>query len=509
MAVEVFLMAIAWPVAAGLLLSFAVEFLLTPRPEAPWKRPVATSFLHLGLWLFLFSILLVALGRPWFASAVASAFLLLIVLVSQAKFHSLREPFVFQDFEYFTDAIRHPRLYLPFLGWSKALLATVGFVAAIYVGLTLESSLYGRFSREILLAGMGGLSMLAAILAVLGGKGMPKPCFEPSSDLARLGLLSSLWAYGWAEQSVPVLRSPYQSLEPARPAGELPTLVVVQSESFFDPRKIFPGIRPEILAEWDAVCAESVQHGELAVPAWGANTVRSEFAFLSGLGESSLGVHRFNPYRRLSRSGVTTLAGFLKGLGYKTVCIHPYPAGFYRRDQVFPRFGFDEFIDIRQFADAQRSGPYVGDLAVADEVKAVLEANRGQPVFVFVITMENHGPLHLETVSDEDLARFHSVPPPAGCEDLTVYLRHLANAGKMAGALRSTLEALPGDGWLGWFGDHVPIMPEVYKRLGVPPAQTEYLLWHREGRSSQQSPVGLKIEELGLLLLRQAGLAMK
>ena len=54
------------------------------------------------------------LGRPIFATALLCAFFLLLVVVSNAKFKALREAFVFQDYEYFTDAIRHPRLYIPF-----------------------------------------------------------------------------------------------------------------------------------------------------------------------------------------------------------------------------------------------------------------------------------------------------------------------------------------------------------------------------------------------------------
>ena len=56
--------------------------------------------------------------------------LLTLVLVNNAKFTALSESFVFQDYEYFTDAIRHPRLYIPFLGWWKFMAAAFAFVIA-------------------------------------------------------------------------------------------------------------------------------------------------------------------------------------------------------------------------------------------------------------------------------------------------------------------------------------------------------------------------------------------
>ena len=101
----------------GLMWSVLIESLMTPRP--PLVRPWPAWALHVGLWLLAHALLTLVLGRPWFAAAAVAAFLLVLVLVNNAKFKALREPFVFQDYEYFTDAIRHPRLYIPFFGWGS------------------------------------------------------------------------------------------------------------------------------------------------------------------------------------------------------------------------------------------------------------------------------------------------------------------------------------------------------------------------------------------------------
>jgi len=328
------------------------------------------------------------------------------------------------------------------------------------------------------------------------------PIFDPVADIRRLGWLGSLWSYGRAERVTPRLNSSPALLTSVRSTGALPHVVAVQSESFFDPRRVFLGIRSEVLEQFDALRAESCLSGPLEVPAWGANTVRTEFAFLTGIGETQLGVHKFNPYRKLHMR-IPTLASVLKGQGYRTICIHPYPASFYERDRIYPLLGFDEFIDIGHFTGAQRVGPFVSDLAVAEKVAAILEAMPGQPVFLFVITMENHGPLHLERVLPEDIDRYHTTPPPSGCEDLTVYLRHLANASRMAEHLRNTLNALPDDAWLTWFGDHVPIMETVYSRLGAPDGRTEYFVWRKGGTHSQLHHKPLRAEDLGIELLRE------
>ncbi|MFZ5510884.1 MAG: LTA synthase family protein, partial [Pseudomonadota bacterium] len=287
--------------------------------------------------------------------------------------------------------------------------------------------------------------------------------------------------------------------------GGLPHLVAVQSESFFDPRPLYSGIRRDILAGFDRLKSSALMHGSLSVPAWGANTVRTEFAFLSGLHDEVLGVHRFNPFRAVAGGWeVPSLASFLKSLGYRTVCVHPYPASFYRRHRVYPRLGFDEFIDMRSFAGAPRCGPYVADAAVASMVARML-GKASAPLFVFAITMENHGPLHLEKVDGLDVAELYTLPPPPGCDDLTIYLRHLRNADRMIHSVREALEACSRAAGLCWFGDHVPIMPGVYDRHGAPEGHTPFLCWSNVGqRQAQETRVAA--HQLPLVWLRAMGL---
>jgi len=487
-------------------LALLVERLLKPPPQACWRRPVAALAIHFGLWLLFSSVLLLLLQRPLFAASSLLAGFLFVVLVSNAKVHSLHEPFIFQDFEYFSDALRHPRLYMPFLGAVRALLSLFAFGLAIAAGLTMEESLVGRMSIGEFVTGAATLALAGLLLLWFGARHRLAVSFDPTADLRRLGMLTALWRYGEEEHVRCDAQSPYAKPAcAAAGAAGLATLVVVQSESFFDPRRLFSGIRSDVLGEFDSLRRGAICHGPLQVGAWGANTVRTEFAFLSGLAAESLGVHRFNPYRRLARQGVATLATVLRRLGYRTICVHPYTASFYSRHKVFPRLGFDEFIDIRAFAGAARDGPYVSDLAVAEHVAALLEQAGGQPLFVFVITMENHGPLHLEKIAPGDEERLYSAVPPAGCEDLTIYLRHLVNADRMAGRLRAAIDGLPGPACLCWFGDHVPIMPRAYRALGVPDGRTDYLIWRKGDRPATAEPRELPVDELGGLILQHMG----
>lgn len=510
--IEAFWIPLLPPYLIGLVLSFLVETMLTPRPVAPWQRPLAAVGVHVGVWTVAFALELMLFRRPYFAVANVLAIELLIVLVSNAKYQALREPFVYPDFEYFTDAIKHPRLYLPFFGVGRALAAGGGYGIALWAGLALEDSVTagagiwlvsfaelpqeGMFdptapivpffthSAGLALIGWGGV-------ALCGRRYVPK--FDAIDDLRRFGLSAALWAYRLSErQSVRSLRrdAPFHTIRPPKSLpSSLPDLVVIQSESFFDVRRAYPElIRPDVLANFDLLKSEAAQQGCLRVEAWGANTVRTEFGFLSGMKAQALGVHQYNPYRKLAMDSFPTLPSYLKSLGYRTVCVHPYHGSFYRRDKVLPALGFDEFIAIEAFHGAQRDGAYVGDKALGAMVLELLGQPADVPLYLHVITMENHGPLHWETVGSADVADTLTAEQPVGCQDLVAYVKHLRNADEMFGSLRRSLLDRGRATALCLFGDHVPIMPGVYQHLGETDGQTDYLIWNSadRGRGGKQ-----------------------
>lgn len=111
--------------SGGLPLPVVIEQLLRPRP--PLHRPWAAWCLHMGIWAVVYGLLILLLGCPLFAALAVSA----LMLVSNAKFRSLRAPFIFQDYDFFMYLIRHPRFYLPFLSWGKFIAAAFGVALAV------------------------------------------------------------------------------------------------------------------------------------------------------------------------------------------------------------------------------------------------------------------------------------------------------------------------------------------------------------------------------------------
>lgn len=477
------------PLGVGLLLAFVFEQWLRPTPPR-WPLPAAALAVHTGTWLLWQTAISALVGRPWLALVLALIAPMTLVVVSNAKYRALREPFTVHDFEYFVDMVRHPRLYLPFLRFTRQTALTSMLMFCVLVGaFMLESWVFGRFPPLEVGVGYGLVALLGLLLLVLGLHSPQVMTWDALVDLRAHGIVTCLWCYARALRDPGTPQSPLAHWQwPAR-GGTKPHLVMVQSESFFDCRRLDAAIRPEILREFDRTCLEARAYGRLRVPAWGANTIRTEFGMLFGLSAEAQGVHRFQPYQRLAWRGLPQLVSILRDAGYRTICVHPYELSFYNRARLFPALGFETLIDGSHFKPADRVGPYIGDAAVTRCVENLLAEAGDRPCFIFVITMENHGPLHLERPDAEALTTFYHGPPPPKHHDLSVYLGHLRHADEMLGRLRTVLLNGARPGCLVWYGDHVPIMPKVYAHRAHDDPRTDYLLW-----SSRLAPAGLAAE---------------
>ncbi|KAA1008216.1 LTA synthase family protein [Paraburkholderia panacisoli] len=485
-----------WPVvaAAAVALSFAVDAVPTPRAS---YRPAAAVSLHLAAVAVLGGCGIAITARPFFSIGVAIVLIALLAVVSNAKFESLREPFVFTDLSLFSQVFSHPRLYLPFLSLGKTLVIVIGVAIAV-TGFFIENPIGVHVRAMAALVAAGCLAICFAL-----SNRVPLT-LDPMEDQRRCGFFAVFVAYlinGFrrAERRAfarAVAHGPFASGQP----GTRADVIVVQSESYFDARRLSAHVLPDSYANFDKARREAFEHGVLTVPAWGANTMRSEFAMLTGLPSTALGYARFYPYMFV-RSACASIAGWFKRGGYRTLAIHPYYASFFGRDRAFRQMRFDRFIDIRDFGEAARVGPYVGDAAVADAIIAELRRSDDKPVFALAITMENHGPLHLESVASGESTSRHTLGDDSRWRDLTAYLRHVENADRMIGKLTDFLRERARPTVLCFYGDHVPALPRVFDALGATPATSDYFIWRNFGeRFGEQQ--GIHVENLGFAIQR-------
>lgn len=417
------------------------------------RADLARTALHLGLYCLTLAACFRPLCALLFFLAVLSGFL----IADRAKQRVVKEAIVFSDLALLGQIVRHPGLYfthlrgrvLPWLGLAPGL-------AAVALLVVLEPPVPPRLALAAAVA--GALLVLAA--RWLAGPLTRSPLLrqEPDFGSRTFGLPATLllqWL-GWLRQERDG-GGAFLPDEPDRPVGDC-DIVVLQLESFADvPGRGYPA---EPLRNWRRLCGEAVAHGRLAVEVTGANTVRTEFSVLTGLGAAALRFDWFNPYLRAGAYAARAWPLRLARLGLRTILVHPNDARFYGRHRVAPAFGFADFRAIEHFRNAERVGPYVSDRALVDGVMHCLEAGNG-PAFVFAISMENHGPWNPPRLGD--------VAAP-----VDAYMTHLRNSDTAVALLADRLRQRRRRALLVVYGDHLPALDAVGDRLGG--AETDYLI---------------------------------
>jgi phosphoglycerol transferase MdoB-like AlkP superfamily enzyme len=342
--------------------------------------------------------------------------------------------------------------------WPPQPLIAVAAAALIAAGFRL-------FARE------PRLGAAAAVLRRL------RPTGEPFEDAAALGPCAMLFVHtviARAERAERQTALAAPAVLRAR-AGPNTPIVLVQCESFFDARRLSPAVPRGFLPGFDA-CRASGLSGRLEVPGWGANTMRTEFAVLTGIPESALGYDRFNPYYALARVPIESQVWRLRRAGYRTICLHPFDRRFFRRDLAMPALGFERFLG-RETLGGTRRPPYQSDPELAGHILRMLDAE-GPQTFIFAITMGNHGPwLSAGPAIDPAVAALFDPTAVPGGAGLLRYLDGLRRSDEMLQVLLDGLQRRGRPAVLGFYGDHLPSLGDAFAHFGFAEASSDYAVW--------------------------------
>ena len=445
-------------------------------------------------WLLLLGIT----ARPVMSAVFIVAAGAGLALTDAVKRATLLEPVMFADRAELLEVVRHPSLYLPFAGPLRVIGGAVAAAALVAALFWLEPP--AAHPSPLLPA-----VLIAAALFLPGWRPLLRPiaaCYrrlgassDPVADMQRFGLLGGM-----------IVEATLAREERARRRAAIPPfahspqpggpLVVVQIESFFDARRLGPAMPRDLLPGFERLSGGAVQTGQLSVPCWGANTVRTEFMALTGIGAEALGLDRFNPYERFAQVRLRSLAWQMKQAGYRTIFLHPFDKRFYARHRVLPQLGFDEFRGMEAFASAPAAGHYVSDEAVAEAAVRIVR-EEGPRVFVFAVTMGNHGPW--QKSSDDSI-----LPEIAASDALPERLalrRFLAGLQASDRMLPILMNGLPSGSVLTVFGDHQPSLPEAFRAMGFTDQRTDYAVWKAGDGVGPKHDIA--VEDLACLLLQQ------
>ena len=176
-------------------------------------------------------------------------------------------------------------------------------------------------------------------------------------------------------------------------ASEMPNIIVIMNEAFSDPVVLGDfstneDYMPFVHSMLDG--ADNTISGTLNVSVKGGNTANTEFEYLTGSTMAFL-PYGSVPYQQYIQDETPTIASHLKSLGYRTVAMHPYRAGGWDRDQVYPEFGFDECYFQEFYRDSEKVRKYVSDLADYEKILEIYSnKEEDEPLFLFNVTMQNH-----------------------------------------------------------------------------------------------------------------------
>ncbi len=234
-----------------------------------------------------------------------------------------------------------------------------------------------------------------------------------------------------------------------------PNIIVVMNEAFSDLSVLTDFETNDDYIPFIRSLTEDTVKGRLHVSVLGGNTANTEFEFLTGTSMAFLPPGSI-PYQQYVERDVPTLASQLAGAGYKTVAVHPYLASGWERNEVYKHFGFDEMYFRTDIRGAWSVRSYISDISVFNFIRRMLtDKDRDKPMFVFNVTMQNHGGYATEH-SNFNGRRIKV----KGLEDyfsLSQYLSLLRKTDEAVESLVNFLQSFEEPTVLMFFGDHQPV----------------------------------------------------
>ncbi len=162
---------------------------------------------------------------------------------------------------------------------------------------------------------------------------------------------------------------------------------------------------------------------------------------------------------------VPSITQIAKNAGYKTLAIHPFNGGMYKRNIALLKEGIDEFITENEmhFTEKDDNRQYINDRSSYKETLKALEEN-DEKMAISLITMQNHAGYGADGYKSYSYSLSNS--PKTGdlntafTEDersqIEVYLESLHNSDYYLSEFLGALEKMDEKTVVLWYGDHAP-----------------------------------------------------
>lgn len=267
-----------------------------------------------------------------------------------------------------------------------------------------------------------------------------------------------------------------------RSEEEMPNIMFVQLESFFDPTEVewlrfsedpIPNLR-KLFSDYST--------GYFKVPSVGAGTANTEFEVLTGMSMRFFGPGEY-PYKTYAKfNPMESAASALKNLGYGAEALHNNGGNFYSRAQVFNNMGFDHYTS-KEFMNILQTTPkgWATDDILVPNIMESMDTTEGQD-FVFTVSVEGHGEYPTEKVLENPEIIVSGVEDEGTRNAWEYYVNLVHEMDKFAGELIEAVESRDEPTVLVFYGDHLPTMDLEAKDLKSRYLyNTNYVIWDNIG----------------------------
>lgn len=230
-----------------------------------------------------------------------------------------------------------------------------------------------------------------------------------------------------------------------------PNIIVIMNESFCDLSVLGDINTDECLRFWKS--ADFKMRGYAYASQYGGGTCNTEFEFLTGSTMAFVPNGGIYPYQNYDLKNVENLAAVLGKHNYTTIAVHPANEGNWNREKVYQDFGFDRFLSIQHFENPAYYHGYVSDRAVYQNIIEEYE-NKKQPLFLFAVTMQNHGGYSLDTLHGAEAIKLKD--PFSKYEKAVTYMTLLKESDTAFEELYHYFMQVDEPVLICMFGDHQP-----------------------------------------------------
>ena len=492
-----------------------------------------TYFFAIALFVLLFSVMFARTGQWQRGLNFASVLFVVLMLFHRMKIHYYKQPLLISDFWLVTDW-RNWETLLHYKGAIFGVLGLLGLLGyAIFGWSDVESVSNGFRVFAALLAAMSfalmwhyskdpdatkvwldslpddGRDVFLNLPMSCRGVFFKVPEFEGNSQKFKEKMTALL-----NEKA----ESKTESAE--KPDAEKPDIVVCLQESTLNPHQF--DFDAETIPPFSMFNKQedTVFVSPLRVHTVGGATWKSEFAFLAGVPSTDFGALASGVFYSVVPHLQT---GFIKNLreqGYFCVALSPFTKGNYNAKPAYDHFGFDLMLqpqDLGYPASISKNLWHITSEEMMYYTKLILQKqhpsleNVQQPMFVYVLTMKEHGPYNTNMPNHFNLASKRLGGKAISC--LNDYIDRIASLNEAIEGLNDYLKSRETPYVFGYFGDHQVAfdnqLPPKKGNFANPDYVTQFVVRTNRKTDFVQQQDFLDLAFVGGVLLDVAGLSPK